>query len=72
MSEKHFSLDMTVADALQTHPWAVEVFAAFRLGGCALCHIAHIETLEQVCANYGIDADRLLEMLEGLMEAEPA
>ncbi len=67
---KHFSLDMTIADAMRVHPRVAEVFAAFHLGGCAHCHINEVETLEQVCAGYGVDPDMLLEVLEGLMEPE--
>jgi hybrid cluster-associated redox disulfide protein len=69
---KHFSLDMTIAEAMAIHPRVAEVFAAFHLGGCAHCHINQVETLDQVCAGYGVDPDMLLETLEGLMEpAEP-
>lgn len=71
MAEKHFSLDMTIADAMAMHPRAPEVFAAFHLTGCALCHVAQFETVQQVCDNYGIDSDKLLEVLEGLMEEQP-
>jgi hybrid cluster-associated redox disulfide protein len=68
MSEKHFTLDMTIAEAMQVHPRAAEVFAAFHLGGCAHCHINTVETLGQVCESYGIDSNTLLEVLEDLME----
>ncbi|MDQ1256377.1 MAG: hypothetical protein QG656_973 [Candidatus Hydrogenedentes bacterium] len=63
---KQFTLDMTIAEALRTHPRAPEVFAGFNLRGCALCHIAQVETLEEVCGNYDIDSDKLLEALNAL------
>ena len=66
--QKHFNLNMTIAEAMAVHPRVAEVFAAFHLGGCAHCHINEVETLEQVCAGYGIDPDMLLDVLEGLME----
>jgi len=66
----HFSLDMSVADAMKLHPRAGEVFAAFHLGGCAHCHINAYETIEQVCNAYGVDPAMLLEVLEGLLESE--
>ena len=72
MGETHFSLDMTIAEALKKHPRAPEVFAGFGLRGCALCHIAQVETLAEVCENYGLDKDKLIEVLDGLVEAAPA
>lgn len=69
---KRFSADMTVSDAMALHPNAAEVFAAFHLGGCAHCHINTYETVEQVCAAYGVDVNVLLEVLEGLFEETPA
>ena len=72
MAEKHFTLDMTIAQALAVNPKAAEVFAAFHLGGCAHCHINRVETLDQVCSGYGIDPEQLLEVLEGVMETAEA
>lgn len=68
MADKNFTLDMTIAQAMQVHPRAAEVFAAFHLGGCAHCHINQVETLDNVCSAYGLDPNELLEALEGLME----
>ncbi|HNR35832.1 MAG TPA: DUF1858 domain-containing protein [Candidatus Hydrogenedentes bacterium] len=72
MADKHFSLDMTIAQAMQVHPRAAEVFAAFHLGGCAHCHINQVETLDNVCMAYGLDPNELLEALEGIMETADA
>lgn len=69
--DKYFRLDMPVAEAMAMHPRVAEVFAAFHLGGCSHCGIAHYETIEQVCMGYGVDAEVLLEVLEGLMENDP-
>ena len=68
--EKQFRADMPVAEAMSLHPRAGEVFAAFHLGGCAHCGISQFETIEQVCAAYGVDIAVLLEVLEGLFEEE--
>lgn len=68
----YFSLDMTIGEAMSIHPRVGEVFAAFHLGGCSHCGINQYETIGQVCAGYGVDADMLLEVLEGLMKSEPA
>ena len=69
--DKYFRLDMPVAEAMAMHPRAAEVFAAFHLGGCSHCGVAHYETIEQVCMGYGVDSEVLLEVLEGLMEHDP-
>ena len=66
--ERYFRPDMPVAEAMATHPRAAEVFAAFHLGGCSHCGISQFETIEQVCAGYGVDMAVLLEVLEGLMD----
>ena len=70
--EKRFSEDMPVAEAMQKHERAPEVFAAFHLGGCAHCGISQFETIGQVCQAYGVEVGVLLEVLEGLPEAGAA
>jgi len=70
-SERYFRPDMPVAEAMKLHDRVAEVFAAFHLGGCGSCGIANYETIEQVCAAYGVDMAVLLEVLEGLRE-QPA
>ncbi len=72
MADKHFNLDMTIAEAMKIHPRVAEVFAAFHLGGCAHCHINQVETLGQVCEGYGVDPNTLLEVLDDLMEPSKA
>lgn len=69
---KHFNLDMKIAEAMAVDPRVAQVFAAFHLGGCALCHMAEVETLGQVCEAYGIDAEQLLGALERLMADQPS
>jgi hybrid cluster-associated redox disulfide protein len=70
MAEKQFTLDMTIADAMQLHPGVPEVFAEFHLTGCAFCHIARVETLDQVCESYDLDSTALLDALNDLLKAE--
>lgn len=67
--DRYFSRDMPVAEAMALHARVAEVFAAFHLGGCGSCSIAEYETIEQVCAAYGVDVAVLLEVLEGLMDS---
>ena len=66
--QKLFRLDMTIAEAMAVHPRVAEVFAEFHLGGCAHCHVARVETLEQMCSAYGIDTSKLLGVLEEAVE----
>ena len=58
---------MTVADALQLHPKARWVFAAWHLGGCTGCDHAHEETLEQIAVEYKLDVAKLLEDLNSVV-----
>lgn len=69
-STEHFSIDMTIGEAMSVHPRVAEVFAAFHLGGCSGCAVSEVETVGQVCAGYGVDVDTLLEVLENLVEEE--
>ena len=55
-----------VADALAMHPKARWVFAAYHLGGCNACNLAHGETLEEVARGYGLSLDALLADLNSL------
>lgn len=56
-----------VADALAMHPKVRWVFAAYHLGGCNACNLAHEETLEQLAEGYRIPLEKLLEDLNSLM-----
>ena len=59
-----------VADALAMHPKARWVFAAYHLGGCNACNLAHEETLAQVAEGYRIPLDGLLRDLNSLVPGE--
>lgn len=63
-----FTPDMTVGDALRLHPEAGLVFASYHLGGCSHCGISEVETLQEVCAGYGVPMDALLGSLNALLE----
>ncbi len=64
-----FRSQTIVADALAMHPKARWVFAAYHLGGCNACNLAHEETLEQLALGYQISLERLLADLNGLVES---
>jgi hybrid cluster-associated redox disulfide protein len=62
-----FDPSTIVADALAMHPKVRWVFAAYHLGGCNACNLAHEETLEQVAEGYRIPLERLLADLNSLV-----
>lgn len=62
-----FDQNTIVADALAMHPKVRWVFAAYHLGGCNACNLAHEETLEQVAEGYRIPLEKLLEDLNSLV-----
>lgn len=66
--ELRFSADMTVGQAMSTHPNARWVFASYHLGGCSHCAISEEETVAQVAEGYGVPLDKLIEDLNSLFE----
>ena len=66
---KPFTGDMTIREAIERHPESALVLASYHLGGCSHCGINQVETLQQVCAAYGIPIDALLSSLNDLLEA---
>lgn len=67
-SEKKFTKDLTIGQAMRLHPRAAEVFMGFHLGGCSHCAISEEEVIEQVAMGYGIPIDMLLNALNSLFE----
>ena len=65
--ETRFRAEMRVNDALELHPAARWVFAAYHIGGCRDCPSAESETLEEVAQGYKLPLDRLLADLNGLL-----
>lgn len=61
-----FTPETIVADALERHPKARWVFAAYHLGHCAGCGLATDETLGQVAEGYRIPLDAFLRDLNSL------
>ncbi len=64
----YFNKDMTIGEALRLHPMAQTVMAGFHLGGCSSCDIKEDHILGAAAKDYGIDLDRLLEALNGLLD----
>jgi hybrid cluster-associated redox disulfide protein len=61
-----FTKEMTVGEALNAHPAARWVFAAYHLSGCTNCVSRVDETIAEVGEAYGISVERLLADLNGL------
>jgi hybrid cluster-associated redox disulfide protein len=64
-----FTPDTIVADALDKHPKARWVFAAYHLGGCAGCGRSGEETLGEVAEGYRIPLEDFLRDLNGVCVA---
>jgi len=58
-----FTPQTVVADALEQHPKARWVFAAYHLGGCTGCGRSSEETLEEVAEGYRIPLEQFLRDL---------
>ena len=67
MIEKKFEANMTVSDALELHPAARWVFAAYHLAGCTSCGARSEETLGEVASGYQLSLEKLLGDLNGLL-----
>ena len=62
-----FTAETVVADALDKHPKARWVFAAWHIGGCNGCSRSVDETLEEVASGYRIPLEELLRDLNALL-----
>ncbi len=62
-----FEPSLTVAEAYELHPQAEEVFASFHLGGCSSCAVHPDDTIESAARTHGVDLNRLLATLNGLL-----
>ena len=67
MTEKRFEANMTVGEALATHPHERWVFAAYHIGGCDGCERASEETIAEVAAGYQLPLERLLAYFNSLI-----
>ncbi|HEY7534467.1 MAG TPA: hypothetical protein VH878_00795 [Thermodesulfobacteriota bacterium] len=64
----YFHKDMMIGEALRLHPLAQTVMAGFHLGGCSSCDIKEDHIIAAAAKDYGIDLDKLLESLNGLLD----
>ncbi|HEX8171881.1 MAG TPA: disulfide oxidoreductase [Thermoanaerobaculia bacterium] len=63
-----FESHTVVAEALEMHPKARWVFAAYHLRGCVECERSGDETLAQLADGYRIPLDRFLADLNALVQ----
>jgi hybrid cluster-associated redox disulfide protein len=61
-----FDRTMTLVEALQVHPKARWVFAAYHLSGCIGCRWSGEETIEQVAVAYRLPLEKLIADLNSL------
>ena len=64
-----FTAGTVVAEALDKHPKARWVFAAYHLGGCNGCSRANDETLAELAEGYRIELEDFLRDLNSLLDA---
>ncbi len=60
-----FNKDMSIGEALQAHPQAIEVFNKYHMG-CFSCMGATAESVESGALMHGIDLDALMSDLNAL------
>lgn len=56
--------DMTIAEALKAKPAAAKVLQSIGMH-CLGCAMARGETVEEAAEVHGVDADKLVEMING-------
>ena len=63
--------DMSILEVVQKYPDTAMVFMYAGMG-CLGCAAARFENIEQGCMAHGIDADKLVEALNEVAEAQDA
>jgi len=61
--------DMVILEVLQKYPETFDIFMDHEIG-CAMCHAAEFETIEQGISSHGIDVDKFVELLNEKVELE--
>lgn len=62
-----FSKDMSIQDALITHPKAADVLMRYGMG-CSGCMVSSVESIETGAYMHNIDVEELINDLNGLSE----
>ncbi len=61
--------DMSIEEALQAHPKAIEIFSRYNMG-CFSCMGATAESIESGALMHGIDINDLMADLNALFEED--
>jgi hybrid cluster-associated redox disulfide protein len=69
--EVQFTQDMTILEALQTHPKSREVFLKFGMT-CINCMGAQMESIAKGAHIHELDAEEIVKELNRLLEEDPA
>ena len=69
MTSRNFDANMTVGQALELHPDARWVFAAYHVGGCNGCSQVETETLRELADGYRLPLEQFLADLNSLLAA---
>jgi len=54
--------DMIILEVLQKHPETFDIFMDHEIG-CAMCHAAEFETINEGLLSHGIDVDKFVDLL---------
>jgi len=54
--------DMIILEVLQKYPELFDIFMDHDIG-CAMCHAAEFETIDEGISSHGIDVDKFVDLL---------
>lgn len=61
--------EMIIMDVLQEYPETFDIFMDHEVG-CAICHAAEYETIEEGIGSHGIDVDKFVDLLNEKVNLE--
>lgn len=61
--------DMIILEVLQKYPELFDIFMDHDIG-CAMCHAAEFETIDEGLSSHGIDVDKFVDLLNEKIEVE--
>lgn len=61
--------DMIILEVLQKYPELFDIFMDHDIG-CAMCHAAEFETIDEGISSHGIDVDKFVDLLNEKLEVD--
>lgn len=61
--------DMIILEVLQKYPELFDIFMDHDIG-CAMCHAAEFETIDEGLSSHGIDVDKFVDLLNEKIQVE--